>query len=444
VLRDTLFAYTIAKYAHSDVENFTFPILKVFMSKLDPPSIETSNICYLGLLDEHCDSKDTVMTVLGKLYEKMEVGTKYKYLVVVGDGKTYYHLQNLKDEYGEDLAWLLNYPGDWHILKNYSLALLKVYGPPGLNELLSMFHKGSTANSVINCTDFDKTFDFLTQSWEAISRLMLEMFLSYYEGKNTEEATSAFSSNNFIAEVKDIMSVWQDTTKSHTFEEFKTSYFSLLEKIKPLKTEYDEYVAKMCSVNETFKLWHHFVHVDAFAYITFYIAGRCGNWFLRNYALKTMIPIFHCINSTYYYRLLPRHLGDLEKYPPEVIDHFEKGAFVTSLSGTNWSRIFLDEAQETTINKDIKERVKSLSNASMTNKLHYAPYGAKLHRHFMKWFEPKYGQPKQYKDSPSFAGNFELSVKRYIEKLKESFLFKAIISESDDSNTYSQEKLPQI
>jgi hypothetical protein len=90
VFYDIFFAYNVAKHANSDVKEFTLPILKVFMSRLDPPSTEASNICYLGLLDEHCDSKDTVMTVLCKFYEQMEIGTKYKYLVVVGDGKTYH------------------------------------------------------------------------------------------------------------------------------------------------------------------------------------------------------------------------------------------------------------------------------------------------------------------------------------------------------------------
>ena len=55
--------------------------------------------------------------------------------MVVGDAKVYDVLQSLKHEYGEDLKWLLVYPGDWHLLKNYQLSLMKPYFDAGLREL---------------------------------------------------------------------------------------------------------------------------------------------------------------------------------------------------------------------------------------------------------------------------------------------------------------------
>ena len=39
-------------------------------------------------------------------------------------------LQSLKHEYGEELHWLIPFPGDWHALKNYQVALLKPYYAP--------------------------------------------------------------------------------------------------------------------------------------------------------------------------------------------------------------------------------------------------------------------------------------------------------------------------
>ena len=46
-------------------------------------------------------------------------------LVVCGDAKTYLHLQTIKLDYGEEVSWLLPFPGDFHILKMYSQYYLK-------------------------------------------------------------------------------------------------------------------------------------------------------------------------------------------------------------------------------------------------------------------------------------------------------------------------------
>ena len=56
-------------------------------------------------------------------------------MIVEGDAKLYEIFQSLKLEYGDELKWLLVYPGDWHILKNYQIAVIKPYFESGLREL---------------------------------------------------------------------------------------------------------------------------------------------------------------------------------------------------------------------------------------------------------------------------------------------------------------------
>lgn len=41
-------------------------------------------------------------------------------MIVEGDAKLYEIFQSLKLEYGDELKWLLIYPGDWHLLKKLS------------------------------------------------------------------------------------------------------------------------------------------------------------------------------------------------------------------------------------------------------------------------------------------------------------------------------------
>lgn len=57
---------------------------------------EVSNIVYLDILDENADSDETMLQVAENLLEDMESIDHDGYVVVVGDGKTYDHLLNLK------------------------------------------------------------------------------------------------------------------------------------------------------------------------------------------------------------------------------------------------------------------------------------------------------------------------------------------------------------
>jgi hypothetical protein len=162
------------------------------------------------------------------------------------------------------------------------------------------------------------------------------------------------------------------------------------------------------------------------------LAGRSGNWHLRNYALKKMVPVFHLVPSTIYYKLLPRHLADLLKYPTSVLSHLEAGGFVMSLSGTSWSKRFLDESHETTINRDVKEVVRNLDYAKISTKLHYIPFRACAHKNFFELFTGKMNKHVQSKDSPAYIKGFEGNVKSYMGKLSNSTLFTVDCEKCND------------
>ena len=48
-------------------------------------------------------------------------------------------LIKLKTERKDELKWLLPVIGDWHILKNYQLMLMKIYHAPGLKDMIELF-----------------------------------------------------------------------------------------------------------------------------------------------------------------------------------------------------------------------------------------------------------------------------------------------------------------
>ena len=416
-----LFSYMVMKSSKTtlqDTKHF-FPMPKVFLARKSNISVQPSLNSYLGVLTETCDNKDTVFKVLRILYNKMEVGKSASHLVVVGDGKTFHYLQKLKKDHPHELSWMLPFPGDWHVLKNYAHALLKIYGPPGLNELLSLLHKGKTEKSVSSGTDFDKTFAFLLQTWEAMYRLEVEMFLLYKE-KEDQSVLQKFNCKDFLKDVADIMSVNLNTDK--TVEQYAEAFLSLQDKLDGYYDEFINFVSDMSSKSNTFSFWKNFVHQDCMTYILLFLAGRSGNWNLRMFVLKKMMPVFH-VNSTFYYRLLPQHIHDLLLYPTYILDQFKNGGFVMNLTGKPWSNVFLDENHETTINKDVKEVVSSLSSFNINGKTQYLACRAKMLKQFHQNIQVSGPQQGLSRDTAANAEVNENNVCAYMAKLNDSTLF---------------------
>ena len=114
------------------------------------------------------------------------------YLLVIGDAKTFELLRKLKDEYGQDLEWLIPYPGDWHILKNFQPVVFKIFGHSGLRSIAQKAGvKEGTLRLVSECTNFKKMNVFLIQFYFAIIRLKISAFLK--SNSMTTEKSGAIS-----------------------------------------------------------------------------------------------------------------------------------------------------------------------------------------------------------------------------------------------------------
>ncbi|VDI55362.1 Hypothetical predicted protein [Mytilus galloprovincialis] len=154
------FYRSVTKYGFSKnffkKENIVLPGIKTFFS-IPVESTEKSDFSSVAILDETADSKDTVLKVLNILYDKFQVGQLTNYVIVVGDGKSYDHLIKLKSEYGEQMDWVLAYPGDWHIYKNVLPIFVKIYFDAGLRQLATKHHHGATLKVLTECSKFAVT-----------------------------------------------------------------------------------------------------------------------------------------------------------------------------------------------------------------------------------------------------------------------------------------------
>ena len=110
---------------------YPFLHLQDYCSLIRSTHTEVSKVIYLEMLDAVADCKDTMMVVLHNLRTRFIEERKMRWLVLEGDAKLYEVLKNLTFEYGEELNWLIPYPGDFHILMNYQKALMKPYYDAG-------------------------------------------------------------------------------------------------------------------------------------------------------------------------------------------------------------------------------------------------------------------------------------------------------------------------
>ena len=125
------------------------------MRVIRPVQSEKSNVVYLQVLDAKSESKDTLMQILFDLHRRFIEGQGKEYLVLTADAKLYEVIQSLKYEYGTELKWLLPFPGDWHLLKNYQNALIKPYFDAGLKQLACV--AGYPVAAIQYCSQFKRT-----------------------------------------------------------------------------------------------------------------------------------------------------------------------------------------------------------------------------------------------------------------------------------------------
>ena len=135
-----LFCYVIQKIAVAQAETTSdnpLPFINVqdYFSLTRATHTEKSKVAYLEALDAISDSKDTLLDLLHDLYVKLIVNQNKEYLVIEWDQKLYEVLQSLTFEYGKDLDWVLPIPGDWHMLMNYQIAIMKPYFDARLKDL---------------------------------------------------------------------------------------------------------------------------------------------------------------------------------------------------------------------------------------------------------------------------------------------------------------------
>jgi len=275
-------------------------------------------------------------------------------------------VKSLKFQYGEELSWVIPYPGDWHLLMNYQKALMKPYFDAGLKALATA--AGYPPAAIQTCSQFKRSHNFITEAWEAMYRLMLQ---HYMDSRNQQNTTTHTCLQDYI--LRKLQSM-PKASFSHAFNQHLLSCDELLsEHFEQFKL----YVQTLARTDETWRFWVQFVFQDALAYVSLFLAIRSGDWNLRVASMKTMAALFTAFDHPNYQKLISQHLEDVLTMPAPIITMFQQGAFVVSICGRPWHSVAIDESHEMLINKDCKTSIVRPLPDYINRIARYIPYRTK-------------------------------------------------------------------
>lgn len=355
----------------------------------------------MQVLDAKSESKDTLMTIFFDLNERFIKRKGNTHVVLTADAKLYEVLQSLKHEYGEELKWLLPFPGDWHMLKNYQLALMKPYFDIGLKELAQA--AGYPVAAIQCCSQFKRTHVFIMEVWQAIYLVMLQKYID----ANTKQSGS------------DYTEIVQDACLHIKSSNFLNKLNELRDRLQQFEYQcrFKSFLDAKASQDPNWKFWKQFVFEVGLAYIGLFLAIRSGNWDLRLASIKLMAPIFTAFDHQTYRKLIAQHLADLCKFPNEIINSFRKGGFVVSLSGKQWHSVAVDEAHEMKINKECKTSIVHPSQDYLNRTANYIPYRAKCMENLREQLFPE-DNHKHIPNVPDCLMSEDYKTKRSIANIK--------------------------
>ena len=376
-------------------------------------------------MDEKADSVGTIKIVLHDLCKRFQIASHLNHLIVIGDMKTFEYIMKVKLELGSAMDWVIPYPGDWHILKNFQEVIMKIYWDAGLKDVAKKTHFNMNLSKLQSCGNYKKTHRFLMQSYEAIYMLQLKIFLSQ---RTVDSESTGMSNEEILEKVKDVLDFLVQTDFSD-LTRFTKAQKQLEDALFPfLRAELDAFCSANSKKYKTFAFWNKFLNEDMFAYIEFFISLRSRNWVGRASAVKKMCTLFHAFDRYNYSRWLSVHLSHIFGLQDYVLKHFENGAFASSISGVSFSCVGFDEWHEMGINKHVKSVIVRNTPTDISSTVHTLEYVAELINNYDMQVAHKHRRETNtlHRDlSPAVIIADHDNIAAYFEKMEESEIFSS-------------------
>lgn len=260
---------------------------------------------YLGVVETGTKRQGDIKDYIDGLKQVLHVGEEGGRLrvVLVGDQETFTHAHKIKEYYGEMYDWVLPWIGDWHLLEH--------------------------------------TLDVIFRKWGGFGIFPLAKAA---DGYNKKLENKDYHKRHFVF-VGILEALWKACVGEVESREGTMEPEELLGRLMQHRGSTD---------HKTFGQWVQLLLNDGMAYLAVYTSIRVGDFELREAAIRRIAPLFLGYNKNLYHALCIRHLADIAKLLPSE-RKFMSETFSLSLSGNPGKNVGLDEIQEMTMNKQIKQ-----------------------------------------------------------------------------------------
>ena len=250
ILKSRVFMYALERYTILKYNlNTSMPSMKCKFAMEAPPQCEKSSFAYIKIYNEKADCISTMTKVLLDLYSTFGVSAKVNHVVVVGDLKTFEYLMKIKAQYKRNSDWMVPWPGDLHILKNYQEVIMKVLWEAGLKEVAKLKHKSLTYQKLASCSNFKRTHRFPLQIYEALYIHKLKAFVNERDSKSCPISTEDIF-QTICDVVKDLNTVDESFSDVHAF--VKKQQHVQKQLISGLESEFHDWSCSMAAKYNTF------------------------------------------------------------------------------------------------------------------------------------------------------------------------------------------------
>ncbi|CAB1121562.1 unnamed protein product [Ectocarpus sp. CCAP 1310/34] len=265
---------------------------------------------YLGVVLLGTKTVEDIIEYLDGLHDVLHVGVEKgrRRAVVVGDQETFTLVHKVKKLHKDKYAWVVPWIGDWHLLEHTLDVLFRKWG--GF-ALIPLAKAADCYDKKLEGKNYHKRHNFFVGFLEALWRACIG------EVKETPQSGGMRLSDEEL--LANLLGYRDNQTKHKTFGQ-----------------------------------WADFLLSDGMAYLAVYIGIRTGDFDLREAAIRKIAPLFLGYNKNLCHALCIQHLADIARLSPAE-RLFISETFSLSRSGKPGKNTGLDEIQEMTMNKDIKQ-----------------------------------------------------------------------------------------
>lgn len=339
-------AYEICRYKDTDS---LFPPWGAFHVMISRENIPVSKISYNPLIMAPPTDYSTIFTTLLRNKE-ISNALGHDFTPVVFDMGLLTKALEITWASPDELSGVIPVDGGMHLIFAVLGGVGYLYGSAGLSKLLtdSGTYAAGSVGQIIAGKDFERGIQALKYVDEVLFGLFLENFEHW---ARTNGMDSSLVELDELAKLLQDEFLLDEKNLTHIEEILEQMNDLMNIEINPMITRFR---SESCEMSLTFKFWDSFLFRIMLPLKNYISATREGDWTTYQSSKAEFLPLLFSSGRTTYAKYLPVLILTMKRLPPDVLQAFEEGQFVSKLTKGIFKSVWLDYALETTANKDLK------------------------------------------------------------------------------------------